>query len=671
VSELRDRLEALAARGTHRGADDVLNAARRDAQSGVVDQASNGDEADLPDMPMADDELPLVTLEPGRRGRRRFGSFVAAAGIAALVGVTALAVTAMFGSGGADSPEGAVRQLADAITHKDPLAAVDVLVPSEVRSLRETVHAATQRAADLKIVNEASQPLAGVDLSVDHLQLSSESLADGYAKVTITSGEISASSHRAQLSALLRNAFRIGGGDAQGQADLSKIAASQNLPTFVVVVRQDGRWYVSPAYTAFEYVREINGDPAADFGSANPAQLGSATPESAVADALHAAQAGNWDRLFALAPPDELPLYDYRAMLDNETATANQPDFTIGDLSTTASVDGDTATVELTASGTFGSDHSKWQLGGTCPSQTASAGSVSNGGFSLSSGSGGSVGQVGVTGSSSWCFSGDVGAELPFSLRVFPNSGETMPSGPVSISVVREGGRWFVSPVTTVLKVVDSAIEHVDQRTVYTFLGLAYELPPDGTVKLDQPFQVSAAKSVLASQVYAFDGKSGERVVGEASLPAASPYAPSASGTIFTAGGDFVGQVDFQHLPANSHVIAFVSSAKLPVTGSYRLVMQPFAGTDRNMSLTLWDLANAPKSLSDAVDSHSYSAGGQSCTYKPGLGGGTESCTAVAVPTTAFPTSGTTAESGQNGGGVIKGPASSAVTATTSSTSGP
>ena len=41
-----------------------------------------------------------------------------------------------------------------------------------------------------------------------------------------------------------------------------------------------------------------------------------ARPKRPCSDALHAWQAGNWDRLIALAPPDELPLYDYRAMID-------------------------------------------------------------------------------------------------------------------------------------------------------------------------------------------------------------------------------------------------------------------------------------------------------------------------------------------------------------------
>jgi len=300
VSELRDRLEALAARGTRRGADAVLSAAQRDA-----DTTSSGDPADLDgtDLQIIDDDLPVVALELGSRRRRRFGSIVASAGIAALIGVGALAVTAMFGSGGAGSPEAAVRQLADAVSHKDALAAVDVLVPSEVRSMRETVKHATERAAELHIVNEASKPFEGVDLSVDHLELRTEPLADGYAKVVITSGEISASTHRAQLSALLQKAQR-DGGDAQSQADLSKLAAGADLPTFVVFVRRDGGWYVSPAYTTLEYIREVNQYPAADFGSAQGAALGAGTPEDAVKDALHAWQSADWNRLIALAPPD-------------------------------------------------------------------------------------------------------------------------------------------------------------------------------------------------------------------------------------------------------------------------------------------------------------------------------------------------------------------------------
>ena len=226
---------------------------------------------------------PSSPTEPDARRRSRYGTVVAAFGIAALLGVGMLAITSIFGNGGASSPEGAVRQLADAVSHKDPLAAVDVLSPTEIRSARQTVNDATNRAADLKIVDDASQPLAGVDLSVDNLKLSTQTLADGYAKVTITGGDITASTHTAAMSKLLQSAIK-NSGNAPGKVDLARLASDSNLPTFVMTVRHDGRWYVSPAYTALEYAREADGGPPAEFGSAaaKAATLGSDTPDNAV-----------------------------------------------------------------------------------------------------------------------------------------------------------------------------------------------------------------------------------------------------------------------------------------------------------------------------------------------------------------------------------------------------
>src|SRR4051794_491221 len=135
------------------------------------------------DLPIIDDDAaPMVTAAADVEPRSRMRTLVAVFGVAALVGVSGLAVASIFGNGGAASPEGAVRQLADAISNKDPLAAVDVLSPTEVRSMRQSIANATNRAAELKIVDQASAPLAGVDLSVDHLDLSTQPLADGYTK---------------------------------------------------------------------------------------------------------------------------------------------------------------------------------------------------------------------------------------------------------------------------------------------------------------------------------------------------------------------------------------------------------------------------------------------------------------------------------------------------------
>ena len=599
MSELRDRLERLATRGSRRGADAVLGDAQRTAPAQNPDTDANYDDLEVIDA------LPFVTAEPARR-RGRFATLIAATGVVALLGVGMLAVTAMFGSSGADSPEGAVRQLADAVSHKDPLAAVDVLEPTEVRSMRETVKGITNRAADLKIVDSASQPLAGVDLSVDHLQLSSTDLADGYTKVTITSGTLSASARREAFSHLLQDATRTWDpAQSNGKVDLARLAASNHLPTFVMTVRRDGHWYVSPMYTALEYEREAAGGPPADFGSADAARLGADSPEQAVSDALHAWQASDWERLIALAPPDELPVYDYRAYLEQEAADVH-PDFTIATLTTSADVSGDRGVVKLEASGTMGSgsDRGRWQVGGTCPSL--------GGYFSAYDD------EPSSDGSSNLCLAGDLGTVVPMRLFAPGPSPDRASSGPVSIEVVREDGRWFVSPVSTALDLVDSFVAHVDARTIYPLINLGYLLPPDATLTLNQPTTLPSSNSF--NHVLAFDGAAGQEVIGQVERTSGNRgFDYYVSGDLYTADGKDLGYVDFAPKGAGYYG---GSTTTLPVTGSYRLVI--FEPLPSDATLTLYDRDHAPKDLLNPPEN----GGGSYCTYS----GNTESCVGTASP---------------------------------------
>jgi hypothetical protein len=584
VSELHDRLERLAGRGTPRGADEVLRAAQRSAPREIGVIAPTGDDRDLDII----DDLPYVSAAPARR-RGRFSALIAATGVAALAGVGILAVSAMFGSGGADSPEAAVRQLAGAVSHEDPLAAVDVLSPSEVRSMRESVQHISDRAADLKLVDKASAPLAGVDLSVDDLQLSAADVGDGFAKVTVTGGTISASTHIAALSTLLRDAAH-DAKDTQGKADLARLGADSDLPTFVMTVRHDGRCYVSPAYTALEYARLADKGPAADFGSADASKLGADTPQHAVEDALHAWQQSDWNRLIALAPPDELPVYDYRAWIGRNAADMHS-EFTIDELTTSADVSGDRGVVRLEASGTMGSpgDRGRWQVGGTCQSLGADANVWRNSYDDQPSGL-------------SLCLAGSSGATIPFGLFQVDPAPEGSATGPVSIRVVREDGRWFVSPVGTVLGIVDDFVQHVDERTLYPLMNLGYLLPPDGSLTLNEPLRIT--EKTHFGEVISFDGKAGQKIVGQTEGAKSQYFYLSAQ--VFTADGRDVGYVDFQ--PKGPDQCCGYTQT-LPTTGSYRLViMEPLPA---GLTLTLFDADHAPKKLLD----NGFPGEGDGCTY--------------------------------------------------------
>ena len=107
-----------------------------------------------------------------------------------------------------------------------------------------------------------------------------------------------------------------------------------------------------------------------------------------------------------------------------------------------------------------------------------------------------------------------------------------------------------------------------------------------------------------------------QEVVGEGGATNSATNGYSPSGEIYTAAGDNVGYIDFGSYP---------SSVKLPSSGSYRLVLEPYGVPRTGTTLTLWDLANVPKSLRDKAASN-----GETCTSEGGLFGGT-SCMSSGV----------------------------------------
>jgi hypothetical protein len=169
---------------------------------------------------------------------------------------------------------------------------------------------------------------------------------------------------------------------------------------------------------------------------------------------------------------------------------------------------------------------------------------------------------------------------------------------------VREDGRWFVSPVGTVLDMVDHLVQNVDEHTIYPIIGLGYLLPPNGTATINQPLQLSGTAGY--GQVYAFEGKAGQQVIGEAETTGRR-YA-YVNAQLFTAEGRDVGYVGF--MSKGEGCCADVLT--LPTTGSYRLVLDAIPA---DTTLTLWDKDRAPKSLLDDKPIGIGSGSGEQCTY--------------------------------------------------------
>jgi hypothetical protein len=556
VSELRDRLTALAERGTPRGADAVLDTAVKKAAIGLVEGEREHDDLD---------PIPFVTTEPelSRGPGRRFGSMITAAGIATMLLVGMLAISSLVGSGGASSPEGVVRRLADAVSHEDPLEAADVLSPTEVRSLHETLDAAETKAAELRLVEAASAPLSGVDFSVDDVRLTTTPLGDGFAKVTIEGGTLSASTQKSKFSPLMQKVLR-DTEDNSASVDLARLDEQRHVPTFVVVVRQEGHWYVSAAYTALEYVRVYNELPGADLGSGErvAATLGADSPDAAVQDAMRALQRSDWTKLMTLVRPDELPLYDYRdALLALAQREEWKTTFTIDQLSTTSEVHGDTAKVELHASGT--TDSGRWSVDGGCFTQPPDPES-SSGRYAI-------------------CL-----PKAP--VDVFDLYGLTTPTtadGPSQITVVQRDGRWFVSPVGTVLDVLNTWIRNIDRRGLYSILHLPTELQPDGEIRLGEP--VTVPGNVRGLHVFTLEGHQGERIIGL--------MKPSVRDDLFAYSGDVIGP-DGASLDGG---VFYGDAVTLPTDGTYRIAVFNYLGVDTRV--TVWDEKDAPAEARSASPS--------------------------------------------------------------------
>jgi hypothetical protein len=297
-----------------------------------------------------------------------------------------------------------------------------------------------------------------------------------------------------------------------------------------------------------------------------------------------------------------------------QLAGDSHPSFTVGKVSTTSTVSGDTAKVKLVASGTSGSG--AWSVNGSCftvPEQDefASGSSETSSGSSPSStGVTGTVltpgSQPGTTGSTTGCGLGVL------ALAAVPDSGAaTNDQSSSSITVVNENGRWFVSPVGTVLDLLDQGISGLTQRTVYTLMNIPDEITPDGAVTLGQPVALQGA---FGDYVYTYAGHQGEQLLGQATVKTQLPD------EFLTAEARVFGP-DGKELDSGFGLLQG-QAITLPADGTYKVVLQAF-GT--SATVTIWDAADAP-----AAAKHSPFPG-ESCTSS---GGGGEVCTSNGAPNT-------------------------------------
>ncbi|WP_102508040.1 hypothetical protein [Sanguibacter massiliensis] len=281
----------------------------------------------------------------GAPRRRRKGLVVAgaAAGVAVALGGAALAVNHFILDkvDGSETPRAAFDQLVTGLEKKDALAMLGAMSPAEVSSLSGMLDASLKSAegsSSATSIKAFTDVLDSLTITTSGVTTTETTLQDGLSKVEVTAGTITldgdpakigdafvkfwdeAMAQNPELSSLLETYGAGESLDAQSlrgelvtqleealpaTADFADLARESN-PLFVVTVKEDDAWYVSPYLTFGEaaYVSSGSSTPRGTMlGEGKGTGFGS--PEAAGDGLVRAILSGDVDAIVASLPLPE------------------------------------------------------------------------------------------------------------------------------------------------------------------------------------------------------------------------------------------------------------------------------------------------------------------------------------------------------------------------------
>lgn len=242
-----------------------------------------------------------------KRGRaHRVRNIVVVVVVLCLVGGgVGVAIATSGGSSSSSTPANAVNQLLDAADHADALGALNALVPGEKSALEPGLLGLEQQAERLKVLspNVDFSHVSGVSLRFSGVKTKTKMLSSTLAAVTITAGtETNASS----LAKLPLGSFVRGLTNLVPRSQILKGSALTGKEA-IVTEKVGGTWYVSLGYTIAYDALVAKGLPAVppSAAAAVPA-TGASTPEGAVTALLDDAVEFNLRGLIGDLPPGEM-----------------------------------------------------------------------------------------------------------------------------------------------------------------------------------------------------------------------------------------------------------------------------------------------------------------------------------------------------------------------------
>ncbi len=257
-----------------------------------------------------------------RRGGSRFA--VIGVVVALVVGGAFAIRTALSAPTGPETASAAVDSFFAAVDDEDLVGMVEVWLPSERASVLEPGLELVRELERLDLVDDGTadrvdggaEDRAGIgyDVRVEGLETSERLLGDGVAMVTLHAGRVT------MLDGAEEGMF-----GPIGDEDASVDLAELDEPLELVVVEEDGGWYLSIWYQVAELARSETDEPLPDFGN-GVTPIGAATPEGAVVGLIEAAVDIDPRSMIARLDPEEArALHDYAPLFlddaDDEIAS--------------------------------------------------------------------------------------------------------------------------------------------------------------------------------------------------------------------------------------------------------------------------------------------------------------------------------------------------------------
>ena len=277
-------------------------------------------------------------MPPSAQPRKRRTALVAIPVVLALAVAGGIAYAATNGalgnSGGAATPEDAIRSAATAVGKQDIGGLLSAMNPDEVRTLGPLLDLARKKVAPSGVVQADGVVAPWLSLTLTGITMTDARPRSDVAMVTLTGGQAAVSVDQTKMPTAIRPANPR---QLRSSGSITSPGGSVADLRTIVVLQRGGRWFISPTTTALEALRRQLRLPTPSFSTPTPLGNGASTPAGAVEGLMTAAKNGSLRSAAGYLSSKDLPGlgWYYNSFAGEITSVLDQAPGTLANLDTT------------------------------------------------------------------------------------------------------------------------------------------------------------------------------------------------------------------------------------------------------------------------------------------------------------------------------------------------